>query len=304
MFGTSYGFVGQMNAMGITAEMAHARARGMKLVVVDPVLTYAASKADEWVPIRPGTDAYLALSMMHILVNELGLVDADYLTHGTNAAYLIAPDGHYLREPASEKPLVWNQHAGRAQPFDVCPPQHAALEGAYPVDGVQAATAFTLFREHLRAYPPERAEQVTTVPARTIRRLAEEFGRAARVGATITLDGHQVPFRPAVACWYRGVSAHKHSPHSGMAVGQLNVLVGAVDMPGGMVNALAANPGYAPQVGEDGLLVPGSRSHRNPPLPRLPRPGRLRPVRRQPEAAVPHFLRHPGQRLADRPGRA
>jgi len=35
-------------------KMADARARGMKLVVVDPVLNGVAEKADEWVPIRPG----------------------------------------------------------------------------------------------------------------------------------------------------------------------------------------------------------------------------------------------------------
>ena len=40
--------------------MAEARARGMKLVVVDPVGGYAGSKANEWIPIRPGTDAALA----------------------------------------------------------------------------------------------------------------------------------------------------------------------------------------------------------------------------------------------------
>jgi molybdopterin-containing oxidoreductase family molybdopterin binding subunit len=268
MFGTSYGHVSQSNAMGITAEMAEARARGMKLVVIDPMCTYAASKAAEWVPIRPGTDACMALSMMQVLVNELGIMDVDYLKQGTNATYLVGPDGRHGRDPQSGKPLVWDERAGRAAPYDAVPPQDAALEGRYRVGEVGAATGFTLFREHLKAYPPERAEQITTVPARTIRRLAEEFGRAARVGATITLDGQELPFRPAAACWYRGVSGHKHALHFCMAVAQLNMVVGAVDVPGGMINGMAANPFYGPEVGEDGLLIPGGQGHRWPPLPR------------------------------------
>src|SRR6185295_10579979 len=61
MFGASYGSVSQHNAMGMAQDFADARMRGMKVVVVDPVCTHAASQADEWIPIRPGTDGALAL---------------------------------------------------------------------------------------------------------------------------------------------------------------------------------------------------------------------------------------------------
>jgi len=45
---------------------------GAKMVVVDPRLTVTASKADRWLPIRPGTDMALALAMcQHILANDL-----------------------------------------------------------------------------------------------------------------------------------------------------------------------------------------------------------------------------------------
>ncbi|MBI4495283.1 MAG: molybdopterin-dependent oxidoreductase [Chloroflexi bacterium] len=268
MFGTSYGFVSQHNAMGITQEMAEARARGLRLVVIDPMGTTAASKADEWVPIRPGTDACLALSMMQVLVNELGTMDVEYLKAGTNAPYLVGPNGRYVRDPESGKPLVWDERQGRAASYDAVPPLDAALQGRYRVGEVEATPAFGLFREHLTAYPPERAEQITTVPGATIRRLAEAFGRAARIGATILIDGQELPLRPAAACWYRGVSGHKHGLHYCMAIGQLNMVVGAVDVPGGMINGLAANPLFGPEAGPDGLLVPGGKGHRWPPLPR------------------------------------
>src|SRR3990167_7382036 len=69
MFGTSWGFVNKREAMGVAQEMADARMRGMKLVVVDPICTNSASQADEWIPIRPGTDTAFCLAMQHVLVN-------------------------------------------------------------------------------------------------------------------------------------------------------------------------------------------------------------------------------------------
>jgi len=50
--------------------MMEARSRGSKMIVVDPFFTEAASKADIWLQIRPGTDAALALGMLNIIINE------------------------------------------------------------------------------------------------------------------------------------------------------------------------------------------------------------------------------------------
>lgn len=50
------------------------RERGGRVVVVDPRRTETADHADEWVPIRPGTDAHLLAAMTHVLFAE-GLVD-------------------------------------------------------------------------------------------------------------------------------------------------------------------------------------------------------------------------------------
>ena len=57
-----------------------------------------------------------------------------------------------------------------------------------------------------------------------------------------------------VATWYRGVSAHKHGMLNGMTLAFLNVLVGAVDVPGGILNAAAAGPFWFPEEGVDGLI--------------------------------------------------
>jgi anaerobic selenocysteine-containing dehydrogenase len=58
--------------------IAQAQERGAKVVVVDPVATRTAKKADWHIPIKPGTDAALALGMMNVIIDE-GLVDRDYV---------------------------------------------------------------------------------------------------------------------------------------------------------------------------------------------------------------------------------
>lgn len=43
---------------------------GTKFIVVDPALTWLASKADIWLQVRPGTDCALALGMLNVIINE------------------------------------------------------------------------------------------------------------------------------------------------------------------------------------------------------------------------------------------
>jgi anaerobic selenocysteine-containing dehydrogenase len=62
-----------------------ARARGAPVIAIDPLRTRTAEQCDEWHAIRPGTDAALALGMMHVLFAE-GLADEDYLARHTMGA--------------------------------------------------------------------------------------------------------------------------------------------------------------------------------------------------------------------------
>ncbi len=62
--------------------ISDARRNGAKLVVIDPYRTRTAACADWYLPINPGTDGALALSMMHVIINE-GLYDADYVARHT-----------------------------------------------------------------------------------------------------------------------------------------------------------------------------------------------------------------------------
>jgi anaerobic selenocysteine-containing dehydrogenase len=57
-------------AADVLGRLDAIRARGGKVVVIDPRRTGTADHADEWVPIRPGTDAALLLAMAHVLFTE------------------------------------------------------------------------------------------------------------------------------------------------------------------------------------------------------------------------------------------
>jgi anaerobic selenocysteine-containing dehydrogenase len=56
----------------------NAKARGAKLIAIKPSVEPDVGLADEWVPIRPGTDAALALAMLHVVVNE-NLIDKAFV---------------------------------------------------------------------------------------------------------------------------------------------------------------------------------------------------------------------------------
>lgn len=60
-----------------------ARKNGAQLVVVDPVRTITAERADWFIQPLPGTDVALMLAMMHVLTRD-GLVDHDYVDRHAN----------------------------------------------------------------------------------------------------------------------------------------------------------------------------------------------------------------------------
>ena len=62
--------------------ITEARRNGAKFVVIDPYRTRTAECADWYLPINPGTDAALALGMMHVIIGE-NLHDPDYVAKYT-----------------------------------------------------------------------------------------------------------------------------------------------------------------------------------------------------------------------------
>jgi molybdopterin-containing oxidoreductase family molybdopterin binding subunit len=272
LFGCQAGLGAYYALTTMAQDVADARVRGMKLVVVDPYLSSAAEKADEWVPIRPGSDGALACAMLSLLLGEYRIFDAGYLGHHTDAPYLVAPDGLYARDAATGKPLVWDAKAGAAKPFDDPGLGEAALEGRHEVGGLACATVLELLKERVARWTPEAASEVTGVPAQTIRRLAKEFGVAAGIGRTIEIDGKVLPLRPAAALYFKGAHGHDNAWPTSLAIELLNEVVGASNVPGGLLGTNpvcfghpeTGRPHWVPGANADGLLEAGALLHHDP----------------------------------------
>lgn len=237
-FGTQAG-TATRHGYNMTASIfAERRDNGLRLVNFDPHMSAGGQKADLWVPLRPGTDAAAALSIAFVLVHELDLFDREFLTNRTNGPALVdVATGRIIREEGTNKALFMDGD-NTVKPYDACTaPQ---LEGTFEVEGKQCSTGFTLYKEHLKTYTPEYQEAITTIPAATIRQVAKEFGEAACIGETIEVNGVTLPYRPACADSFSGITRHKHSFHNNWSVMSLNALIGSANSVGGFI-------GYAPQ---------------------------------------------------------
>ena len=255
--GTQQGIATREGFNHAVPDCAAARERGMKLVVVDPIGNNAAAKADEWLPIRPGTDAAFGLGMLNVLLNEVNIYDVEFLKHHTNAGYLVGANTKYIRDATSGNPLLYDLSDGKAKSYDDSTLVDPALEGEYQVQGQMVKPAFELLRARAAEYPAERVEELTSIPANTIRRIAKEFGEAAQIGATIKIDGVEVPYRPVALEWCKGPQGHKHAWHHTWALHLVNLVLGAINVAGSLHSTDTASNWPVrkwPEAGLDGML--------------------------------------------------
>jgi len=127
-----------------------AKKRGAQIVCIDPRYSESASRTDaRWIPIRPGTDGALALSMIQVLIEE-DLYNEDFAdnwTHGFDD--LVRYIQHFRPEQvekitgiAAETIRTMARELARAS--GACPVMYTGLE--YSNSGIQAIRAvFTLF---------------------------------------------------------------------------------------------------------------------------------------------------------------
>jgi anaerobic selenocysteine-containing dehydrogenase len=229
--------------------------QGGKFISVNPVRTGYSAIADEWVPIKPGTDGALLLALTHEIIQQ-GLYDREFLVPYTNAAQLVNMDaastehGMFIRfeVPPEEgcfdpqNKLWWDRHLDK--------PISTHTEGADPYllgeftlsDGTPVKPAFQLLVERVRDYTPEWAAEITGIPVTTIRRLAYEMGVTARdqkielpIPWTDTWgkDHESVTGNPVAFHAMRGLAAHSNGFHTIRALAILMTLLGTIDRPGG-----------------------------------------------------------------------
>jgi anaerobic selenocysteine-containing dehydrogenase len=217
-------------------QLVEAKNHGIKVVSIDPRLRAAGHFADEWLPIRPGTDLALALALCNLVI-EQGTVDWDYLQKYTNASWLVKEDGTVLRgDPPEEEeegpPMVWNEKTNRVVLVDEGI-EDAALEGSYTRNGELLKPAFQVMKEHFSQYSAEWAADVTGLDADHIRKVAAELGENALIGATVEVDGHTLPYTPVSIMTYH-ISQSELGFQQVRAQLLLGMLLGAIGSVGGI----------------------------------------------------------------------
>ncbi|MDX6555680.1 MAG: hypothetical protein QOD86_1875 [Miltoncostaeaceae bacterium] len=205
-----------------TATVA-ARRRGARLIVVDPRRAGLASDADHWLRVRPGTDAALALALTGVMI-ERGWFDADFVRRWTNGPLLVRSDtGRLVR--AGDGFVAWDAAAGAPVAYDparrrfAADPARLALHGAIDADGVDCRPAFDLLAERCRAMSPERAEEITGVPAADLEAAARTIWES----------------RPLAYYSWSGLEQHGGTTQAIRAINVLYALTGGIDAPGGNV---------------------------------------------------------------------
>nr|WP_319566092.1 molybdopterin oxidoreductase family protein [uncultured Rhodoferax sp.] len=236
-------------------ELSKFKRGGGRFVSINPVRTGYSAISDEWIPIKPGTDGALFLALIHELI-KLGLYDREFLARYTNAGQLVNQDGSsdefgmFLRKEDTDiaNPLRpanfhwWDRHTDQAV-ADHTEGADPALLGHFKMpDGTAAVPAFQLLEERVKPYTPEWAEDITGIPADTIRRLAHEMGITARdqkIELPIawtdcwgkrhqTVTGNPVAFHAM-----RGLAAHSNGFQTIRSLSILMSLLGTIDRPGG-----------------------------------------------------------------------
>jgi anaerobic selenocysteine-containing dehydrogenase len=206
-----------------------ARARGMKVVSLDPRKGGMGPHADRWLPLKPGTDLVFFLAIANVLI-EKGFVDKEYLTNFTNSPFLVMEsDGHFYKVDGKEQ--VWDITSESAKAADQ-PGLTPELDGEHMINGNKVKTAYRLFKEHVAGTTPEWAADICGLSAESIRQVAEELGENARIGATIVVDGKVLPYRPAAIMGYH-VTQQELGFQACRAALIVGMLIGSIESVGG-----------------------------------------------------------------------
>jgi anaerobic selenocysteine-containing dehydrogenase len=216
-------------------RISRAKARGARLIVIDPRKASIVDKADCWLRVRPGSDGALALAMIHVLLEE-ALYDSAFMRDWTNAPFLVRQDTQQLLmerdlAPAGQTEIFFAWDRKSAAPVAYRPDRGYAqdgvdlvLSGTYTftlADGktVQCRPVLALLQELAAQYAPERSEAITWVPASEVR-------RAVRMFAT------EQP-----SCYYTwvGIEEHTNATQTSRAVSLFYALTGQFDRRGSNV---------------------------------------------------------------------
>jgi anaerobic selenocysteine-containing dehydrogenase len=231
----------------LASAIATARARGARLIVVDPRRTGLANKADLVLQVRPGTDGALALAFTHVLIVK-GWFDEGFVRRWTNAPFLVRTDtGRLLlweelvtdHHPGEAGNVAWHRSSGRLirytpeGGYDGTEADDLELRDAVDVelvDGrrITCRPVFDLLADLAARHAPPIASEITGVPEPTIHEAVQLI----------------VENRPVSHHAWNGIVLHSNGTQTARAIEVFYALLGDWDRAGG--NVERAGPLTAP----------------------------------------------------------
>lgn len=176
--------------------------KGTKVVVIDPIKSATAHKADQYIPLKnPGNDLYLVLAMINYVLDN-NLIDRDFVIKRTNAPFFVRRDnGKMMVNPAGGSGIassgydingVYVEGAATYTEDDYyvhtaggetvllgtlseSERANIALEGTFTVDGVECDTVYSLMKKHFAQYSIEDAAKAMGADAAVLQAFTEEF---------------------------------------------------------------------------------------------------------------------------------
>ncbi len=221
--------------IALSRKLMEFKKRGGKMVVVDPRFSNSAAKADVWVPVKPGTDAALALAIARWMIDNKKY-DENFLrntsgkganahseTSWCNATYLVRLDNKtLLRAPDAGLNGTKDDFvvASNGTPVVYNSVEQADLEAEMVVNSIPCKSVFTLYRGRVEEKTLAEYANICDVDVGLITQIARDFASAGK---------------GAVSDFYRGPVQHTNGTYNGMAIIALNLLVGNLDWKGGLV---------------------------------------------------------------------
>lgn len=231
-------------------ELSKFKRHGGRLICINPVQSGYGAIADEWLPIKPGTDGALLLALIHQLIKIDGF-DREYLIRYSNAADLVNQNkddkGEGLLLGASNQNAahntLWWDSSKQQEVLNHTPDCIPALTGEFVTKaGISVKPVFQLLSERVAECTPEWAEEISGISAQTIINLADEMAHLVKHGK-VTLpiswtdvwgNAHDsVSGTPIAFHSMRGLAAHSNGFQTIRALSILMTLLGTIDTPGG-----------------------------------------------------------------------
>jgi dimethylsulfide dehydrogenase subunit alpha/complex iron-sulfur molybdoenzyme family reductase subunit alpha len=197
------------------------RYNGAKIVTISPEYSPTAMHSDLWVPINPGSDSFLAMSMINVVFREK-LYKESFIKEQTDLPFLVRLDNKKLLRESDLKDggrdeifFFWDLKKGKIAEAPGARGSfkdtlrlkaiQPSLEGDFEVKGkngesIPVTTVFEMVRAEAGRFSPEKTAKYTGINPDIVYKITREFARAEKADITIGFSLHKYAWG-VLACW-------------------------------------------------------------------------------------------------------